>query len=30
QHSWGRELFGLARHLVTAADQGATFLFDAQ
>ncbi|MBL4288659.1 phosphogluconate dehydratase [Vibrio fluvialis] len=30
QQSWGRELFGLARHLVTAADQGATFLFDAQ
>ncbi|MDT8868961.1 phosphogluconate dehydratase [Vibrio fluvialis] len=30
QHSWGRELFGQARHLVTAADQGATFLFDAQ
>ncbi|EKO3486093.1 phosphogluconate dehydratase [Vibrio fluvialis] len=30
QQSWGRELFGQARHLVTAADQGATFLFDAQ
>ncbi|MCG6283024.1 dihydroxy-acid dehydratase, partial [Vibrio diabolicus] len=30
QHSWGRELFAQARHLVTAADQGATFLFDAQ
>lgn len=30
QHSWGRELFGQARHLVTAADQGATFLFNAQ
>ncbi|EPA8366638.1 phosphogluconate dehydratase [Vibrio fluvialis] len=30
QQSWGRELFGQARHLVTAADHGATFLFDAQ
>lgn len=30
QQSWGRELFAQARHLVTAADQGATFLFDAQ
>ena len=29
QHDWGRELFALARQQVTAADQGATFLFQA-
>lgn len=29
QHDWGRELFALARQQVTAADQGATFLFPA-